>query len=51
VRKAWVEEGKRTIRTANELKISLINFHGHSMGMFMTIPSAKKQILDILFPA
>jgi len=46
VRKAWIEEGKRAIRTANELKINLINFHGHSMGMFMVIPSAKKHILN-----
>lgn len=46
VRRGWVEEGKRTIRIANELEIDLINFHAHSMGMFMTIPSAKKQILD-----
>jgi sugar phosphate isomerase/epimerase len=46
VRHGWVEESKRAIRTVNQLKISLINFHGYSAGMFMTIPSAKKHILN-----
>jgi sugar phosphate isomerase/epimerase len=46
VRKAWVQEGKRVIMAANGLEINLINFHSHSIGLFMGIPSAKKQILN-----
>jgi len=46
VRKAWVQEGKRVIMAANGLEINLINFHSHAVGLFMGIPSAKKQILN-----
>ncbi len=46
VRKAWIEEGKRAMMAANRLEINLINFHTHSMGLFMSIPSAKKQVLN-----
>ncbi len=45
VRCGWVEEGKRVIRVANEMKINLINFHSHLIGSFIEIPSAKKQAL------
>ncbi|MCX6814580.1 MAG: sugar phosphate isomerase/epimerase [Candidatus Aenigmarchaeota archaeon] len=46
VRRGWVEEGKRIIMTSKELEINLINFHTHSIGLFMDIPSARKEVLD-----
>lgn len=46
VRQGWVEEGKKAILTAKELKMGLITFHTHAIGSFMEIPSAKKQILN-----
>lgn len=30
IRRAWIEEGKKSMKTANELGIKLANFHGHS---------------------
>jgi sugar phosphate isomerase/epimerase len=46
VRRGWIEEGKRTILTANELEMGMINFHTLSNGFFLSVPSAKKHVLD-----
>ncbi|MCK4497531.1 MAG: sugar phosphate isomerase/epimerase, partial [Candidatus Aenigmarchaeota archaeon] len=46
IRKAWIEEGKKSIKAANELGIKLVNFHGHSGMIFFEDPGLKKEILN-----
>jgi len=46
IRRAWVEEGKKSIKVARELGIKILNFHGHSNLMFFEDPSLKRKILD-----
>jgi sugar phosphate isomerase/epimerase len=46
VRKGWLEECKKIIRLCNELGITLLNFHSHSNGLFMSDKKGKKIILN-----
>lgn len=46
IRKAWIDEGKKSIKAANELGIKLVNFHGHSSMIFFEDPGLKKEILN-----
>ncbi len=46
IRKAWVEEGKRTIRMCGELGIKLLNFHLEAHGMSVRHPRFLKRIIS-----
>lgn len=46
IRKAWVEEGKRTIRMSKELGIRLLNFHLEAQGMSLRQPRFLKRIIS-----
>lgn len=46
IRKAWIEEGKKTIDISKELGIRLINFHSHSVGMILKTKYAKNKTLN-----
>ncbi len=45
VRDAWLNEAKKAIWASAELGIELVNFHAHSMGMFLRNKKSKKQLL------
>lgn len=46
IRRAWIDEGKNDIVAANELGISLINFHGISNFTFLDDQGMKKRLVN-----